>query len=201
MPGLHNAILTEAELLERVAAGDEHAFTVLFDTWQPKLTHFIIQLTNSRETALEITQELFLKIWLNRTSLTQVDDLNAYLFASAKNRVLNEFKATEKERLRNRGYSQLISGESHTTEETVLLHDTRALVEKAIEALPSQQRKVYLLSREEGMTQEAIALQLGISLETVKKHMVLALRHIRTALKDHHPAVILVLTGIFPASS
>lgn len=180
-----------------IAAGDEKAFTLIFDTWQLRITNFVFQLTRSRETALEITQELFLKLWLNRASATQIENLNAYLYAAAKNRVLNKFKASEKERLKNREFGRLVEMESYSTEEAVLLRDTKARIAKAIAALPQQQQKVYRLSREAAMTQEEIAQQLGISLETVKKHMVLALRQIRMELKDLHPIMLFVLVEMF----
>ena len=64
---------------------------------------------------------------------------------------------------------------SNNVEEATTI-DNDDLIDEAVELLPPQQKKVYILSRRDGMKQQEIAKELNISLETVKKHMVLALR-------------------------
>jgi len=67
------------------------------------------------------------------------------------------------------------------------------LIDKAIDKLPPQQKKVYLLHNQEGMGYQAIALQLGLSATTVKKHMSLALRNIREYVHSHMDPVSIIL--------
>jgi RNA polymerase sigma-70 factor (ECF subfamily) len=59
--------------------------------------------------------------------------------------------------------------------------------------LPPQQQKVYLLSREEGLTHQQIATQIGIATETVKKHMMAALRSVRIFVRNHYELIISLL--------
>ena len=69
----------------------------------------------------------------------------------------------------------------------------RRIIEQAIAELPAQRQKVYLLSRDEGLKQTEIAARMAISLETVKKHMVLALRSIRNYAMAHPEMHLLLL--------
>ena len=69
-------------LLNRVAEGDPGAFREIFDSFSPKVHAFALKLTHSQTTAEEIVQEVFLKIWLNRRSLGEVDYFPAYLHHS-----------------------------------------------------------------------------------------------------------------------
>ena len=75
--------------------------------------------------------------------------------------------------------------------------DTAALIDEAVTLLPPQQKKVYTLSRREGMKHQEIANELNISLETVKKHMVLALKFLKYRLRTHSSLFIIFITGFF----
>ena len=68
------------ELLTAIAGGDEMAFTRLFNAYHEKLYTFILRLTQSSETAEDVLQDVFFKIWANRKLLTDIDNFNAYLF-------------------------------------------------------------------------------------------------------------------------
>ena len=85
---------------------------------------------------------------------------------------------------------------SNNVEETNTT-DTGNLIDEAVELLPPQQKKVYTLSRRESMRQKEIARELNISLETVKKHMVLALRFLKNYMRTHIGHFILFMVGFF----
>ena len=88
---------TEKELFYKVAAGDENAFTELFKNYYNQLGGFITRLTESETLTQEIVQDVFLKIWINRTALAEIDCFKAYLQVVAKNHAFNCLKqiATE----------------------------------------------------------------------------------------------------------
>jgi RNA polymerase sigma-70 factor (family 1) len=177
-------IFNEHSILKRIAEGDEIAFRRLFYTYHHKLGSFIYRITGCRNASQEITQDVFVKIWINRASLPEIENFKAYLFIAARNHAINCLKQMARERNRKLALAdnQLITWQS---EENNFQTDMRNLIAEAVEKLPSQQKKVYVLSRSEGMKQQEIAQQLNISLETVKKHMVLALRFLKTYLRAH----------------
>ena len=187
----------EKTLLLRVAEGDEKAFTQLFKTYYNQLGDFIIRLTESQELTQEIVQDVFLKIWINRPALTQVNSFKAYLFVVARNHAFNCLKQIAREKNRQKEWENSVLHQAiHSTPETMAA-DTAHLIAQAVELLPPQQKNVYLLSRKEGISHEGIAKKLNISHETVKKHMVLALRFLRNHLRANTNLFFFIVSFFF----
>lgn len=192
----HSSNDKEKTLLCKVAAGDEHAFAELFANYHQLLGSFIMRLIKSEELTQEIVQDVFLKIWINRGVLAEIACFKAYLIVIARNHTLNSLKQIARERNRQTAWVnnvlRLAANDEHETE-TI---NTTELIDQAIALLPPQQKKVYLLSRREGLRQEEIASTLNISLETVKKHMVLALRFLKNHLRTHIGIFVLLLVRL-----
>jgi RNA polymerase sigma-70 factor (ECF subfamily) len=181
-------------LLLRVCEGDEEAFSQLFKSHYNQLGDFILRITESHQLTQEIVQDVFLKIWMNRSALAGVQCFKAYLMVLARNHAFNCLKQIAREKNRQKEWEitvlqQALAG----TDETPTV-DTGKLIEEAVELLPPRQKNVYLLSRHEGVSQEAIAQRLNISHETVKKHMVLALRFLKNHLRTNINVILLSIT-------
>jgi len=163
----------ERGLLSRVARGDESAFEQLFNIYHQHLSNYVLRITESREMTEEIVLDVFLKIWLNRESLFEVNNFKSYLFAASKNHTLNAIKKLIKERAVEKELEEgIVSIPPHIDSET---HNPQhILFDEAVDQLPSQQKKVYLMSRHERMKYAEIAQETGISKETVKKYLQLA---------------------------
>jgi RNA polymerase sigma-70 factor (ECF subfamily) len=73
----------------KVAAGNEQAFTELFHRWQSFLATHIYRITESRELAEEIVQDVFLKIWQTRETLSEIQSFKSFLLVVSKNHALN----------------------------------------------------------------------------------------------------------------
>lgn len=184
-PSLHN----EKAVLLQVAQGDEQAFRLLFGAYHQPLALHVYRLTESAELTEEIVQDVFLKIWMSREALAQVQQFSAYLFVVSKNHALNALRAIARERVRQRAWAQ-------ETQEAVPAEDKQgyyySLIDKAIQQLPPQQQKVYLLSRHERLKHREIALRMGISPETVKKYMQLAIASISDYVRDNTDVFLLL---------
>jgi RNA polymerase sigma-70 factor (ECF subfamily) len=181
----HSINNDEKALLMRIAEGDEKAFTQLFKLYYNLLGDFIIRITESQQLTQEIVQDVFLKIWINRQSLAQVNCFKAYLFVIAKNHAFNCLKQIAREKNRQKLWEHTVLNlATHDTAEPGA-EDATQLIDQAVELLPPQQKNVYLLSRKEGISHAGIAQRLNISHETVKKHMVLALRFLRNHLRTN----------------
>lgn len=182
------------------ADGDELAFTHLFHAYKFKLYGFISKLTGSPDTAEDVVQDVFLKLWKDRKALRNVDSFGSYLFRMAQNHAINGFRKMAREEVMRK---EMQSGESpaHSTPQShIALKETREILHRAIQQLPPRQKAIYLLSREEGVKHEEIARRLRITTGTVKNHMIQALRTLRQQLSQHpHSLEILLLPClVFP---
>ena len=187
---------SEKMLLLRVAQGDENAFAQLFKTHYNQVGEFIMRITESESLTQEIVQDAFLKIWTNRASLAEINCFKAYLQVVARNHAFNCLKQIARENSRKKEWVNAVLRLASNEEEKDVI-DTGNLIDEAVLLLPPQQKKVYLLSRREGLKQEEIAKELGISLETVKKHMVLALRFLKGHLRAHISIFLFFISAFY----
>lgn len=187
----------EKELLARVAQGDEAAFTQLFYAYHQKLGAYVFRLTESSEVAEEIVQDVFVKIWTKRALLANVGNFGAYLYVLSRNHTLNCLRQLAKERVKSHGYAMNFHEMYENDADTNPGSDHYVLIDRAVEELPPQQQKVYLLSRRAGLKQEEIACQLSLSRETVKKYLKLATRFVSNYLRAHSnlPLLLMLLLG------
>jgi len=183
----------EKSLLTRVSQGDETAFGILFHTYHNKLGSYILKLTESFPLTEEIVQDVFLTIWQHRATLEDINKFEPYLFVIARNRAFNCLKKMARERLRQEEWANQFR-DAPNADECIDDRDGfempgragyETLIDQAISQLPPQQKKVYQLHNQQNMGYPDIALQLGLSATTVKKHMSLALRKIRDYVSSH----------------
>jgi RNA polymerase sigma-70 factor (family 1) len=182
----------EHKLLISIARNDEAAFRRLFVMFRDKIYSYSLHFTRSAFIAEDITQEVFMKIWVNRESLAEVNSIEAWVITVTRNLCFNQLK---KKALEQRVKNSITIHEPVTEENVeayVSYKDQLSRIDEAIGQLSPQQRLIYKLNREQGLKNEEIAHQLNISPNTVKTHMVAALRKIRHFLETH-PANIIFL--------
>lgn len=188
-------ISEEKDILLQVAQGDERAFRILFNKYHHKLGSYIYHITRSQELAQEIVQDVFLKIWTNRTSLAGIVNFHAYLFVISKNHALNSLKKIAHEKALTTHLDVLIY--ETQTEEAGEDSERYILVDEAIDQLPQQQKIVYLLSRHERMQYAEIASRLNLSRETVKKYLQISTESITCYIRKKLTISILILLSNF----
>lgn len=181
----------ERELFTLMARGDEIAFSRIFFYYTGLLQPYILSMTRSTTASEEIIQDLFLHLWLNREKLEEIENYRAYIFTASNNRVYTWLKKRAREwRLQQEAGSRLATT-GQTTEETIDWRESMSLIEKAVELLPPQKKLIYRLSRDQGLSHDQIAERLGLSKNTVKNHIVEALRLIRKQLEDQQGSALL----------
>jgi RNA polymerase sigma-70 factor (ECF subfamily) len=171
------------QLLKKVAEGDERAFGLLFKTHAQKLGHYLYRMCESKEVTEEIIQDVFTIVWQKRQVLADIGNLDNYLFILSKHRVLNHLRQLAAERCRQLEWSSQQEEAYDEIKDLPGLEKASLLLDEAVKKLPPQQRLVYTLSREEQLKYEEIAQRLGLTKETVKTHMKLALSFLRSNLK------------------
>lgn len=176
----------ETELLYRVAEGDEKAFASIFYAYYNQVGEFVQILTHSLEDTEEIVQEIFEKLWVNRHVLTTVERFDSYLFIISRNQTLNHIRNKAKDQGRKEAYfSELDVFEEDT--ETTNYANQQELVDRAVQLLPPQQKKVFVL-RLQGLKNPEISRRLNLSIESVKKYQYLAMKSIIGFVKSEVPA-------------
>jgi RNA polymerase sigma-70 factor (family 1) len=176
---------SEKEWLRQIAKGNEAAFSKLFAYYSHWVYATSLRLTESGELAEEIVQDVFLKIWLNRDKLPQVDRFGDYLFIIARNQSFTAMKRMIRRQGILRDICKGAEPADNATDADILYKDYQSVLQEAISRLPPRQNEVYKLCRQDGLNKEEAARILGISPHTVKIHLKEALRAVRTYYLAH----------------
>jgi RNA polymerase sigma factor (sigma-70 family) len=155
-----SSIYNEQQLFQKIASGDEQAFRQVVHLYYPKLLGFVFKMTKTRHTAEELVQEVFLKLWQKRNE-TDIQNLGAWLHTVASNLTINYLRKLARE---NRLFSEMKKSSVFSTDSTsemLDLHDSVDLLQKALDQLPPQQKKIYVLSQIEGLSREEISERLN----------------------------------------
>ena len=189
----------EKLLLKEVSGGNEKAFRTFYDAYFNHLSAYIFKLCKSETATEEIVQDIFLKIWVNRASLAHMDIPEAYIFSMARNKTLDYLRRLSKETNLINVLQQHLSSSRNDVEDKLNAEELRLLIEEALEQLSTQKRKIFQLSRNEGLSHDEIAEVMHLSKSTVKNHLSETLQHVREHLR-HHPnseAFLLLLILFF----
>jgi len=180
------AFLQEKELLLQVASGNEAAYELLFNKYWPKIYAAALVFTKCKELAKDIAQEVFTQVWVKKEKLLQVEKFDAFLFISARNLIIDKlrkkvFTVTNEAALQDYFYSASI-----LPYKNMEVKEMEQIIRNGITILPNSQRTAFNLSRFEGLKHHEIALQMGVSKESVKSYIVRAICNLRKHLNSHN---------------
>lgn len=187
------------ELILRIAQGDEAAFTALVTPLFERLYGFALRVTKSHEVAEEVVQDVFIRIWQHRKELESIANPYAWIQTILRNLSFDAFRRQLADKRQLQHLNNYFSFQTGTTGDTLLYKDSRALVQQAAAMLPAQQGRVFVMSRFDGLSLDEIAISLGLSRETVKKHLTQALKNVRQYLQAHDSDFLLVLMALLLA--
>lgn len=173
------------ELLIKLRKGDQLAFAEIYNLYRGKMYTYACNLCKSTETAEEIVQEVFIRIWQKKEQINTEMNFAAYLKKVTLNHVLNHLKKVARDRRLQEELFIYIDAIRNTTEDNLLEKELLKTHDQAIALLPPQKKLIYQMSRNEEMTHEQIAEKLNISKNTVKNHMVEATKFIRSYVSKH----------------
>jgi RNA polymerase sigma-70 factor (family 1) len=187
------------ELLLQIADGNETAFRELFRIYIPLLMPMILKVVKNENHAEDIIQDTFLKIWIHRDQLPEIENPRSWILRIAFNLAFSFLKRTT---IHARAVLELAGNgtdlDSNSTENEIARRQLESMVKEAVASLPSQQKKVYLMSREGGLKTNEIAKQLDLSPQSVKNTMVRALKHIRDHIgKSGYPLLSILYTILY----
>lgn len=177
--------IPEQDLVARLSNSDEAAFREVFDRFHREIYQYAFAFLKEKEQSEEIVQDTFLRFWLHRETLDVQKPIAPLLFVIARRTLTDAWrKAATSEKFRQYIH-QYLAYETNETEEAILLNDLARMTQEALEQLTEQQREVFKLSRNEGLSHEEVSDRLNISKHTVKYHLVNALKVIRAHFTKH----------------
>lgn len=168
---------TNREIILGIMEGHEDCFKAFFMEHYSKFVSFVYAITGSREAAKDIVQEAFLKIWMKRRTLDPEESLKNLLYVIVKRDSLNYMS-------RHMSRIERIKSEhgSPSQEDVIDEVDSKQMLTsamKVIDQLPPQRRRAFVLSRFTDMSNEEIASQMGLSVNTVNRHINLAVKELK----------------------
>lgn len=188
--------LEDLQLLHSVAEGDSRAFRTLVDVHWRRVYGNTLALVKSPQVAQEITQDIFLKIWIHRERLKDVNSFAEYIYVVGRNHVVS---ALRKKIAKICEEPEDIIEDQLVPDKQMQYKETYQLIMEGMEQLTPQQQLIFKMSRLEGLSYMDIAAKLNLSKNTVKGHMVLALNFLRTFIRNKlgHTLIFLALLDLF----
>ena len=176
--------LSDEELMELIKGDDPKlAFEELMHRYESRLVNFLNRYTGSRETAENLTQETFLRIYKTREHYVPTAKFKTYLYRIATNLAIDEFrkKSRRREELRE-DFSDRKSDNPGPYDKAVSSQRAEK-VRECVMKLEEKHRIVLVMKWFEGLKYEQIAKILGISVGTVKSRVHYALKKLEVDLK------------------
>jgi len=175
-----------------------HEFIRLFDTYKVPVHSYIQTITKNFHTAEELTQELFIRLWNKRHNFDNIEAKDQYIFRMAHNACMNWFQKVALDARLAKQLKEQLQLAHNNVDDQVAIREAKELLEKAIATLSPQRRKVFELSRKQGLRLNEIAETLDISFHTANHHLVAALAQIREYFLTHSKegALLLILFAL-----
>ena len=166
----------EKKLIERISRSEETAFREVFLYYYPKVRVFLSSLIKNEDDAKDLAQNLFLKLWMIRSSLCKLKSLGAYIYRMCRNSAIDYSRV---HRVNVSLSEHIEEPESYPLDEQYFAKEKEFQYTKSIENMPEKRRQVFMKSRHEGKSYEEISREMGISKKTVENHINAALKQLR----------------------
>jgi len=177
-------MISDNEIIRRISQGDVQQFESLFRSSYVSLVRYAKTIVKDRDTAEEIVQDLFFRLWHDKEKVKIETTLNGYLFRAVHNKCLHliEHNKVVEKHVQELSYSQ--PENAGNPSEMVQYNELQSAVVRILERLPDRCGRIFYMNRFEGLKYREIAEKLSISVKTVEADMGKALKEFRKALKE-----------------
>ena len=184
---------SNTELVRLLKRGDMKAFDIIYEKYSRRLYGFVFRYVKQDADTEEIVQDVFIKIWKSRTKIDVYSSFESFLFTIAHNAMVNLLKkrVTEQKYVEHVKSLQVIN-ESYELTDEIHYKELEQKFLGLLDELSPRQKEIFQLSREEGLSNKEIADKLGISIQTVKNHLVTTLSFLKNKLDNG-----LLISGLF----
>src|SRR6516164_2892343 len=187
-------MLSDAEVMLRVAAGDDTAFDYLVEKFRRPMVSFMYRMTRNQAVAEELAQEVFLRVYRSRQSYAASAKFTTWLYRIATNLAVNHARDTKYERPENTvnidepdtetGLTVDVADRRMNAEQGMLRRERLAAIRKHVEALPERQRAAVIMHKYQSMDYKQIAAVLKLSESATKSLLFRAYETLRETLKE-----------------
>ncbi len=187
-------MLSDAEVMLRVAAGDDIAFDYLVEKYRRPMISFMYRMTHNQAVAEELAQEVFLRVYRSRQSYAASAKFTTWLYRIATNLAVNHARDTKHERPENTvnidepdtetGMTMDVADSSLNAEQTILRRERLMAIRRQVDALPERQRLAVLMHKYQNMDYKQIATVLKLSESATKSLLFRAYETLRETLKQ-----------------
>jgi len=164
---------------------DLRSFESIFRQYYQMLCSYAYRFVNDTDTAEEIVQELFYKLWEKRTELQITSSLKSYLFSAVHNRCLKFIEHRNVEAKYRNYYLQHGSEIDNEPQNSSNVRELQGIIERTLDSLPERCGRIFRLNRFDGLKYNEIAEKLSISVKTVEANMGKALKLLRRNLRQY----------------
>ncbi|MDD4645629.1 MAG: RNA polymerase sigma-70 factor [Bacteroidales bacterium] len=180
-----------------ITIGDLADFEKLFKANYSQLCSYAHLFLNDRDAAEDVVQDVFFKLWKNRDELSVNTTLKSYLFRAVRNGCMNVIEHTSvRDAYKVVNEEDIKYSEAKEIDEAVV-SELEQRIRETIDLLPAERRKIFMMSRFDGLKYREIADKLGTSVKTVENQMYQALKFLREQLVDYLPLILMIFTGLF----
>jgi RNA polymerase sigma-70 factor (ECF subfamily) len=186
--------LSDAEIMLRVAAGDEAGFSLLVEKYRRQMVHYMFRMVHNQAVAEELAQEVFLRVYRARASYRAEAKFSTWLYRIATNLGVNHARDTRHERGAQTvyldqpdpetGISPDVADSTPSVEQNMLLEARLAAIRKHVMALPERQRTAVLMHKYQDLDYKQIGAVLKLSESATKSLLFRAYQTLRERLKE-----------------
>jgi RNA polymerase sigma-70 factor, ECF subfamily len=188
-------MLSDAEVMLRVAAGDDIAFDYLVEKFRRPMISFMYRMTHNQAVAEELAQEVFLRVYRSRQNYEASAKFTTWLYRIATNLAVNHARDTKHERPENTvnidepdtdtGMTVDVADAGLNAEQNILRRERLAAIRRQVEALPERQRMAVLMHKYQNMDYKQIASVLKLSESATKSLLFRAYETLRETLRQY----------------
>lgn len=179
-------------------SADLEIFELLYKEYYVLLCIISERIVRNPEDAEEVVSDVFIKLWNNKDSIHTINSLKAYLIKAVQNMAINYLHRRDykyiTERIDQLPHELLTWDEDYPLGQ-LYEKEIGVILNREINSLPKGCREIFLLSRDEELSYKEIAQRLGITVNTVKSQMKVALSRLREILLDYLH-IILIMMGL-----
>lgn len=182
----------DGELMLRYRRGDVRAFEILYARHKGALYRYLQRMCRQREVANDLFQEVWSRVIASRERYEVRAQFTTFLFQIAHNCAIDYFRRAERQRVNQTDdvdemQDRLAGADVERPDRRAAELELRAAFKKALQRLPEEQRQVFVLREETGLSLEEIGKVTGVTMETAKSRLRYALAKLRSALAAYEP--------------
>jgi RNA polymerase sigma-70 factor (ECF subfamily) len=162
---------------------DEQAYKFLFLYFHPHLFRFAFSMVKNKDASEEIVSDVMMRLWSANERLLEIENLKLYLFKAVKNTALNYLSRNAQYTSWDLEYIEIeLTMDFYNPEEVMLKKELTTAISSAVRDLPPKCQMAYKLVREDGFSYKEVACIMGISENTVDRHLNIALQKLTKAI-------------------